>query len=162
MAYTKRDIVVQAFEEIGLAAYVFDLQPQQLDGALRRLDNMMATWNGKGIRLGYPLPSSPSESDLSQDINVPDTAYEAMSLNLAIRIAPGYGKAVSPDTKAAAKSAYNQIIAQSAKPIEMQLNADSIPAGAGNKRNRNDNSPFLARPSNPLLAGPDSLLDLDY
>ena len=30
MAYTKRDIVEQAFEEIGLASYVFDLQPQQL------------------------------------------------------------------------------------------------------------------------------------
>lgn len=52
MAYTKRDIVAMAFEEIGLAGYVFDLQPQQLEGALRRLDSMMATWNGKGLRLG--------------------------------------------------------------------------------------------------------------
>jgi len=51
MAYTKRDIVNRAFEEIGLAAYVYDLAPQQLEGALQRLDAMMATWNGKGIRL---------------------------------------------------------------------------------------------------------------
>ena len=55
MAYTKRDIVNQAFGEIGMADYVFDLQPQQLDSALRQLDMMMATWNGKGIRIGYPI-----------------------------------------------------------------------------------------------------------
>jgi len=91
MAYTKRDIVNRAFEEIGLAGYVFDLAPQQLEGALQRLDAMMATWNGKGIRLRYPLPSSNAASDLDQIIGVPDDALEAMHLNLAVRIAPGYG-----------------------------------------------------------------------
>ena len=30
MAWTKRQIVTQAFEEIGLASYVFDLEPEQL------------------------------------------------------------------------------------------------------------------------------------
>ena len=38
MGWTKRQFVTQAFEEIGLAAYVFDLQPQQLDSALRKLN----------------------------------------------------------------------------------------------------------------------------
>jgi len=161
MAYTKRDIINMAFEEIGLAAYVFDLQPQQLEGALRRLDVMMATWNGKGIRLGYPLPSSPGASDLDQDTDVTDAALEAMALNLAVRIAPGYGKAISPDTKASAKNAYNQIIAQAAKPIEMQLDNMSVPSGQGNKGWRYDNDPFLRTPIDPLTVGPDSILDLE-
>ena len=161
MAYTKRDIINMAFEEIGLAGYVFDLQPQQLEGALRRLDAMMATWNGKGIRLGYPLPSSPGASDLDQDANVSDAALEAMALNLAVRIAPGFGKTPSPDTKASAKNAYNQIIAQSAKPVEMQLDNMSIPSGAGNKGWRYYNDPFLRQPIDPLTAGPDSILDLE-
>jgi hypothetical protein len=161
MAYTKRDIINMAFEEIGLAGYVFDLQPQQLEGALRRLDVMMATWNGKGIRLGYPLPSGPGGSDLDQDTDVTDEAIEAMALNLAVRIAPGFGKTPSPDTKASAKNAYNQIIAQSAKPIEMQLDNMSIPSGAGNKGYRYYNNPFLRTPTDPLTAGPDSILDLE-
>jgi hypothetical protein len=161
MAYTKRDIINMAFEEIGLAGYVFDLQPQQLEGALRRLDAMMATWNGKGIRLGYPLPSSPGASDLDQDTDVTDEAIEAMALNLAVRIAPGFGKTVSPDTKASAKNAYNQIIAQSAKPVEMQLDNMAIPSGAGNKGWRYYNDPFLRQPTDPLTAGPDSILDLE-
>jgi len=140
---------------------VFDLQPQQLDGALRRLDAMMATWNGKGIRLGYPLPSAPNSSDLDEETNVPDAALEAMALNLAIRIAPGFGKTVSPDTKAAAKNAYNQIVAQSAKPIEMQVDNMSVPSGAGNKRSRSRSDPFLTPATDPLQAGPDSILDME-
>jgi len=161
MAYTKRDIINMAFGEIGLAEYVFDLTPQQLESALHRLDAMMATWNGKGVRLGYPLPSSQKSSDLDQLTEVSDFAIEAMALNLAVRIAPGYGKTVSPDTKASAKAAYNQIIAQSAKPIEMQLDNMSIPSGAGNKGYRYYGDPFLRQPTEPLTAGPDSILDLE-
>ena len=40
MGWTKRQFVTQAFEEIGLASYVFDLTPEQLQSALRRLDAM--------------------------------------------------------------------------------------------------------------------------
>lgn len=161
MGYKKREIIELAFEEIGLAAYVFDLQPQQINGALRRLDTMMATWNGRGLRLGYPLPSSPSESDPDQECDVPDAAFEAMGLNLAVRIAPGYGKTVSPDTKASARSAYNQLMAQAAKPIPMQLDRYSIPAGAGNKGWREGYDPFLNEPTDPLEVGPDGILDLE-
>ena len=31
MGWTKREYVEQAFEEIGLASYVFDLTPEQFD-----------------------------------------------------------------------------------------------------------------------------------
>ena len=157
MSFTKRDIVTMAFEEVGLAGYVFDLQPQQLDGALRRLDAMMATWNGKGIRIGYPLPASQSDSDLDEVLGVGDDAHEAMALNLAVRIAPSYGKTVSPDTKAAAKSGFNQLLAQHAKPIEAQLDASAVPAGAGNRKQRNT---YLSRAGDRLTAGPDSVLNL--
>ena len=161
MAYTKRDIVEQAFEEIGLASYVFDLQPQQLESALRRLDNMMATWNAKGIRLGYPLPSSPADSDLDQEIGVPDSAIEAMYLNLSVRISGGFGKTVSPETKASAKRAYKEVVANAALPVEMQLGNETIPAGAGNKGYRYYNDPFLRAPQDPLTVGSDSILDLE-
>ncbi|OYW93885.1 MAG: hypothetical protein B7Z23_04325, partial [Pseudomonadales bacterium 32-61-5] len=88
MGYSKRQFISAAFEEVGLASYVFDLQPQQIESALRRLDAMMAEWNAKGIRLGYPLPNSPESSDLSAESQVPDSANEAIITNLAIRIAP--------------------------------------------------------------------------
>lgn len=153
MGYTKRQFVSSAFEEIGLAEYVFDLQPEQLEGALRRLDSMMAEWNAMGIRLAYSMPSSPQDSDLDSETNVPDSAWEAIITNLAIRIAPGYGKTVSPDTKVSAKGAFNVLLQRATFPLEQQL-PSTMPTGQGNKPWRWDN-PFVPIPADPLDAGPD-------
>lgn len=159
MSWTKRQFVVQAFEEIGYASYAYDLEPEQLESAMRRLDAMMATWNGKGIRLGYPLPSSPELSNLDQKTEVPDSANEAIYQNLAIRIAPTVGKTVSGETKASAKAAYTQLLARVTKPQEQQL-PNTLPAGAGNKKYRYD-QPFINPPSDPLLAGDDGPIEFD-
>lgn len=153
MGYTKRQFITGAFEEIGLADYVFDLQPEQLQSALRRLDSMMMEWNAQGIRLGYPIASSPQDSDLDTETNAPDSAWEAVITNLAIRIAPGYGKAVSPDTKVSAKGAYNILLQRATYPLEQQL-PSTMPIGQGNKPWRWDN-PYVNRPADPVDAGPD-------
>jgi hypothetical protein len=118
---------------------------------------MMAEWNAMGIRLGYAMPSSPQDSDLDTETNVPDSAWEAIITNLAIRIAPGYGKAVSPDTKVSAKGAYNVLLQRATYPLEQQL-PQTMPTGQGNKPWRWDN-PFVPRPADPIDAGPDGPLD---
>lgn len=156
MGWTKRQFIEAAFEEIGYAEYVFDLQPEQLETAMRRLDAMMATWNGKGIRLGYPIPSSPQNSDLDQETGVPDSANEAIYTNLGIRLAPTVGKTVALETKQAAKAAYNELLAKYTAPGEMQF-PRSLPRGAGNKPWRDDD-PFMPEPGDPLTVGPDSEL----
>jgi hypothetical protein len=157
MGYSKRQFVSAAFEEIGMAEYVFDLQPEQLQSALNRLDAMLAEWNAKGLRLGYSLPSSPQDSDLDEPTFTPDSAWEAIITNLAIRIAPGYGKAVSPDTKVTAKAAYNTLLQRAAFPLEQQL-PETMPTGQGNKPWRWDN-PFVPRPVDPVDAGPDGPIE---
>ena len=157
MGYTKRQFITGAFEEIGLADYVFDLSPEQLESALRRLDAMMMEWNAKGIRLGYPSPSSPQDSDLDTETNTPDSAWEAVITNLAVRIAPGYGKTVSPDTKMVAKEAYNTLLQRATFPLEQQL-PSTMPSGAGNKPWWYDN-PFLQQPVNPVDSGPDGPIE---
>lgn len=160
MSWTKRQFVEAAFEEIGLAAYVYDLQPEQMNGALRRLDTLMATWNAKGIRLGYPLPSTAGSSDLDQFTDVPDSANEAIILNLAIRLAPAFGKSVSMDTKMAAKQAYKGLASIAAFPQERQF-PKSLPRGAGNKPWSQQNGEFMDVPEDPLAAGPDGPIDFD-
>lgn len=157
MGWTKRQFVEQAYDQIGLAGYVFDLQPQQLQSALYKLDAMMATWNGKGIRLGYPLPSSPQDSDLDEETLVPDSAVEAIYANLAIRIAPSLGKAVAIEVKTSAKAAYDVLLQRATAPIEMQLPRE-MPAGAGNKPWRIDD-PFVAPPTDPVQTGPEGFLE---
>ena len=158
MGYTKRQFISAAFEEIGLASYVFDLQPEQLESALRRLDAMMADWNAKGIRLGYPLPSSPQDSDLDEETNVPDSAYEAIICSLGIRLAPSYGKTVMVETKTTAKQGYDILLQRATFPLEQQLPA-TMPAGAGNKPWRIYDNPYVRPPYFPVNAGPDGPIE---
>lgn len=158
MGYSKRQYVEAAFEEIGMANYVFDLQPGQPESAMRRLDAMMAEWNAKGIRLGYPLPASPQQSDLDEQTYVPDFANQAIITNLAMRIAPGYGKQVMTGTMATAKSSYNTILSQATFPTEKQF-PDTLPSGAGNKPWMYD--VFLPGPVDPVLAGQDGPIDFN-
>lgn len=160
MGWTKRQFVTQAFEEIGLAAYVFDLTPEQLESALRRLDSMMAAWNAKGIRLGYPIPSSPQNSDLDDETNVPDSANEAIYLNLGVKLAPGFGKVAATETKASAKMAYDTLLSLAAMPPQQQF-PGTMPAGAGNKPWRIYDDPFLRQPVDPLLAGEDGPIEFN-
>ena len=160
MGYTKRQFVTAALEEIGLASYVFDLQPEQLQSALRRLDALMADWNGKGIRLGYPLPSSPQDSDLDEESNVPDSANEAVILNLAIRLAPSYGKQVAIETKASAKQGYDVLLQRATVPPQQQL-PGSLPSGAGNKPWRVYDGQFIRPPVDPVTVGPDGPLEFN-
>ena len=157
MGWTKRQIVEQAFEAIGLASYAYDLEPEQLQSTLRKLDAMMAQWNSKGIRIGYPLPSSPGQSDLDDEANVTDEAIEAIYTNLALRLT-GFGRTASPDTKQQARACYSALLARYSTPIPQRR--QMVPAGAGNLAwNRQQN--FLPETPSPLTAGPDSTLDLE-
>lgn len=158
MSWTKRQFITTAFEEIGYADYVFDLQPEQLEKALWRLDSMMASWNAQGIRIGYPLPSTPEDSSLTTETSVPDSANMAIYMNLALVLAPTVGKMVSPETKAGAKTAYDILAQRAAAPVEMQF-PGTLPSGAGNKPWRNTQDPFLNNPTDPIDAGSDSAID---
>ena len=132
MSWTKRQLVNQAFDIIGMSSYAYDLQPEQLQSAMRQLDTMMATWYNRGVQLGYPIPTSPEDADLDTESNVPDRANEAIYTNLAIRIAPNYGKQVMRELKQAAFYAYQGVLSIASLPNEMQY-PETLPKGSGNK-----------------------------
>lgn len=156
MSWSKRQFINQAFEEIGLASYVFDIQPEQMQSAVNKLDSMMATWNGMGVRIAYPLISDPSTSDVDALTDVPDIANEAIYLNLAIRLGPMYGKNINPATIFAAKKAFDVLLIRASFPSQMRMNV--LPAGAGYKSRRRV---FIETPHDELAAGTDSPLILE-
>ena len=158
--YTKRYFVTKAFEELGYAEYVFDLSPEQLNGALQKLDGQMAAWDSKGVRVGWPIPGSAGGSSLDQETPTPDAALEAVYLNLAIRLGPSIGKEVSADTKNNAKQAYEQLMSLCAMPGVMVF-PNTMPSGAGNKPWRTYDDPFLQPPREPLLSGPDGRIEFN-
>jgi P22 tail accessory factor len=159
MGYTRRDIIDAALAEIGYANFAFDMQAEQLEAIKRRLDAMFAAWNAMGLRLSFPIPSSPENSELSDETAIPDSAWEAAITNLAVRIAPMFGKTVSPDTKRTAKMALNTLMSLAAMPGEMQF-PGTLPLGSGNKGWRSYEN-FFPEPEEPLLTGEDGELEFD-
>lgn len=153
MGWTKGEFVIAAYGEIGLASYVYDLDAEQLQPALNRLDAMLAAWNAKGIRVGYPISSSPSNSDMDTPTSVSDAATEAIYLNLALRLAPSVGKTVSLETKENARSAYLSLLHKVVGTPSARKMPGTMPAGAGNRRWRSNSNPFLDAPDSTIDAG---------
>ena len=150
MATTKREIVEQAYGELALQGYVFDLSPEEWLDALKRLDRMMAAWD-MVIALGYNLPANPNDTSDTDDSGLPDWAVDPVATNLAVRLAPGNGKNLSQDTRIAAKNGYNMLLTRTAQIPSTQY-PDNLPMGAGNKRLPNDRQYFV--PQDTVTATP--------
>lgn len=161
MGWTKQQLVEEAYAELALHGYIFDLDPEELQFGLRRLDGMLGLWNGKGIRLSYPLPSSPDSSSLDSDSNLPDFANEATYLNLAVRIAAGKGKQLPMQTLMLAKQAYDALLSRIAsEQMQQQQLPNTFPLGAGNKALRRGTR-FMPTPDDTIDAGADDPLDFN-
>ena len=134
MSWTKRLVIEQALEEIGIASYAFDSTAGQLASALRQLDAMMGTWIDRGIVFDpvYPLSTNPTVADLDEDTEAPAEALAPMYLNLAIRLAPSYGKTLSPRTAINAKASYSTLLDNYTVGREYSLG--TFLKGAGSKR----------------------------
>lgn len=161
MGWTKRQIVQQAFSELALASYDFDLSPEELQSALVKLDTMMATWGSQGLQLGYSLGLTPDASDLDADSGLPLEAVEAVYMGLAVRIAASKGKALPTSTKAVAKDTFDALVSRAAsQDVQQQQFANGTPMGAGRKSWRTFTRPFVAVPNvDPLQIGTDGGLD---
>lgn len=132
MSWTKRQLIAEAFSELGLQGYEFDISPEEQLTALRRLDSMMATWEEDGIRLGYMLPATPQEADPDNDSGIPDTAAETVYLQLAIRIGPSFGKQLNAITRKTATEGYARLLRRAS--VIPQMSRARVQAGAGNRR----------------------------
>ncbi len=147
--WTKRQLVQQAFRKAGLAAFVFDLTPDQLQSAARDMDAMVAEWGVKGLRLSYPLTTDPDAIDLDAEVDLPIHATQCVYLQLAIRIAPDFGKTLSGPTLAAARSSLDALMIEAAQAKEIPRDG-MMPAGAGNRQR--DGGTFIS-PTDPAPIG---------
>lgn len=149
---TKLAIIQQALGEIGLGTYVFDPSPEQLQAALDRLNRLAAMWDGIGIRKGYNLGDN-----ISAESGLPDTAIDPFAILLAIRLAPSYGKQVSPELKAAGIEAKNALMVTN-NTIPRMILPNTMPIGRGNQLDTRQSAYF--QESDQLTAGVDGELTL--
>lgn len=160
MGWTKKQLIAEAYGELALQDYVYDLDPEEMQTALRRLDAMMAFWNSQGINIGYPIPSNPDDSKLDDDAGIPDAANEPVFMNLAVRIAAGKGKQLQPSTVMLAKEGYDFLSSRSAMPPEVQFPC-TMPRGAGNKPFATTDQRFMSPPCEPLTTQGETTIDFE-
>ncbi len=156
---TKGYFVVAAMVETGLASSAADIQPDDLQNGVNRLDSMMAEWDASGIHVGYPL-ATPTSTSPATETSVYPYAVEAIALNLAIRLAPSFGRQVMPDTKANAKAAKDTVILRMTSPPSMHL-PNTMPAGAGNRQAQWGQGPFLVQPDEGITVADEGELDFN-
>lgn len=149
--WTKKDVINKALAVLGVASYEYDISPEEYNSSLMSLDMMLATWNRKGLKIGYPLPGSPNNSELLESTYFPDDVVEAAVFNLAIAIAPEYGIDPSPIVSKKAKMTYDTLMIRASMPVEM-IFPTTMPRGSGNKR-IDDN---YYNQENDYVNGPDS------
>lgn len=129
---TKRFILDQAFDEIGLAGYVFNLSGSDLMSAIYKLDAMVASWESLSTSIGWVFSANPLDADPDQQITVPDAALQPLIANLAVRLAPAFGKQVSIETKSAAIMGLNALRTRFVS-IPDKVYPDNLPIGTGNR-----------------------------
>ncbi len=129
---TKRQIVEMAYENCGLSNYEFQLQPEELAAALRRLDAMMSQWEASSIYINYNFPTQFGGGDLDNPSGIPDNAVFAAAGGLALLIAPMFGKTISAEVRVQISAAMTSLRAVTAFPPQRVLQRNT-PVGAGNK-----------------------------
>jgi len=128
--YSKQKLIKQALEYIGLNPNYVDIETAQYDSALIQLNAMMAGWKVLGVDIGYPVVQDNSDV-ITNDSLIDAGYYEVVCRNLAIRLAPNFGKICQPEMMKIAKEGFNGLMKAAALPTTMSL-GDKIPCGQGN------------------------------
>jgi len=107
---TRAVILRRAFSRIGVADYEFDVTPDERADARTTLDAMLAEWDGNGVPLGY-VPSDDEDND-GVEMTTPLWADAAIWNNLAMRLAPEFGKMPAGDLRRDAKRGYDLCVSK--------------------------------------------------
>ncbi len=123
---TMREVVQDAFEEIGVKKAEVALIDDELQSGIRRCNDLLTSWDAIGYIVGYNKVTDPDVV-----LELEDAAVSAAKYNLAARLAPSYQKQVTPELAAIASDSFNILINQNVFIGEVAF-PDSLPLGSGN------------------------------
>lgn len=126
---TKIDIINAAFSRLRISGLTVQATPEDIDLALNRLEGMAREWHTR-VNSGYFFETSPASNTPH---NVPREYWAAYESNLAIRMAPDFGKEITAALLMEARATYSNMSARLAlvKPVRPPARQ---PIGSGNRR----------------------------
>ena len=124
---TATQIINGAAEEIGVKTAEIALQPGDFQVILDRMNDMLSEWADLGR-----TPSFVDVSDGADTVSIDRNAVAAAKYNLAVRIAPSFGRIVTPALMALAGGTLNNL-RTSVVHIGKVAYPDTLPLGSGNE-----------------------------
>jgi len=100
----------------------------EAEAGLTALNDMMNEWNVDGINIGYE-----TLDDVEDEVFVTLGSLGAIKSNLAIYIAPEYGRIVTPGLEVRAKRSKRSL--RASIPLNQSQFPDTLPIGSGNEDN---------------------------
>lgn len=127
----KVDLIADAYSQLRISGLTVDPTPEDLDLALKRMENMAAEWFGRNICTDYEFEEEP---DPNADSGVQRKYWQAFATNLAVRLIPDFGKTEMPaELKMQATQSLSFLSGQSAMEQMKQVQYPSRQArGSGN------------------------------
>lgn len=115
---TGTSIIERAHRLIGTKAQGQTIAAERTAASLEALNAMLTRWEADGVALGFSALSAATAT-----MPIPAEADEAVAYNLAVMIAPEYGKVAPPDVQAIAANGYNALLRDVIKPEPVRLDA---------------------------------------
>lgn len=127
---TRATILSRAFARIGIADYVYAVAPDERADARATLDAMLSEWAESGVDLGH----TPGEDDDNDAVamTTPVWSDQAVWSNLAVRLAPEFGKTPAGPLIKDARRGYD-LAAGKTQMIPTAMQARGSIRGAGNR-----------------------------
>ncbi len=123
---TVLDIVTGALKLLEVRVAESAITPSESQDGLEALNDMMNEWIVDGIDVGYE-----ALTDTDDEIFVSLGAIGAMKANLAIYIAPEYGR--TPSAALIARARRSKISLRASIPLNPAQFPDTLPVGSGNE-----------------------------
>jgi hypothetical protein len=127
MAETAGSVIKSALQEILVQASEAPLEPDETIDALLYMNRFMAEQAANGIALGFT-----EVDDTSDEITIPGGAINGLVFNLAMKLAPQFGKVVSITLATNAKDAL-ATMRNIAVTIGRSQFPNTLPRGSGNE-----------------------------
>lgn len=120
------EIITDALEEILVQADEAPIEASEGRAALRLLNDMMYSYDAKGIHLGYTWLDSTGDV-----LTVPLGAIRWIKLQLAIELAPKYDATVTEDILRKTKDAFQAVLNLTVDMADSEY-PSTLPQGSGN------------------------------
>ncbi len=137
---SKLSIINGAFSKLRINGFTINPNPGDISVALEVLEDMMLFFEGRTILLGYNFEEEP---DLNSQTGVSHEHNLMMKSNLAVNIAPDYGKEIPMRLESMASTTLSNAVGASVNLTEVPY-PNRMPLGSGNTLRNNQQHKFYS------------------